>query len=55
MLKENMGKDLTYKQIKNHWENMKNDWKLYDRLMRPEFGIGWDPIRKTLMRLQDGG
>nr|GEY09872.1 hypothetical protein [Tanacetum cinerariifolium] len=27
---------------------MKKDWKLYDRLMRLESGIGWDPIRKTI-------
>ena len=47
-LKEKTGKDLTYKQIKNHWESMKKDWKLYDRLMRLESGIGWDPIRKTI-------
>ncbi|PWA77610.1 myb/SANT-like domain-containing protein [Artemisia annua] len=47
-LKENTGKNLTYKQIKNHWESMKKDWKLYDRLMRLESGIGWDPIRKII-------
>ncbi|GJT02439.1 putative nuclease HARBI1 isoform X1 [Tanacetum coccineum] len=47
-IKARTGKDFTYKQLKNHWENMKKDWKLYDRLMRLEYGIGWDPIRKTI-------
>nr|GEZ81149.1 hypothetical protein [Tanacetum cinerariifolium] len=27
---------------------MKKDWKLYDRLMRLESGIGWDPSRKKI-------
>nr|GEW89181.1 hypothetical protein [Tanacetum cinerariifolium] len=41
-------KDFTYKQLKNHWENMKKDWNLYDHLMRLDSGIGWDPIRNTI-------
>ncbi|PWA58473.1 myb/SANT-like domain-containing protein [Artemisia annua] len=24
------------------------DWKLYDRLLRLEYGIGWDPIRQKI-------
>nr|GEU42221.1 hypothetical protein [Tanacetum cinerariifolium] len=27
---------------------MKKDWKLYDRLMRIESELGWDPVRKTI-------
>ncbi|MFS7925799.1 hypothetical protein Hanom_Chr04g00289341 [Helianthus anomalus] len=27
---------------------MKRDWKLYDRLMRIESGLGWDPVKKTI-------
>ncbi|KAL4564921.1 hypothetical protein LXL04_028997 [Taraxacum kok-saghyz] len=31
---------MTKKQLSNKWESMKRDWKLYDRLMRLETGIG---------------
>ncbi|KAL4558942.1 hypothetical protein LXL04_037147 [Taraxacum kok-saghyz] len=34
------GKTFTIKQVKNKWENMKKERKLYDRLMRLETGIG---------------
>ncbi|KAL4555719.1 hypothetical protein LXL04_038347 [Taraxacum kok-saghyz] len=34
------GKTFTIKQVKNKWENLKKEWKLYDRLMRLETGIG---------------
>ncbi|XP_021988488.1 L10-interacting MYB domain-containing protein-like isoform X2 [Helianthus annuus] len=47
-MKERTGKTFDHKQIKNHWETMKKEWKLYDRLMRLESGIGWDPVRKTI-------
>ncbi|MFS8006644.1 putative Myb/SANT-like domain-containing protein [Helianthus anomalus] len=47
-MKERTGKTFDHKQIKHHWETMKKEWKLYDRLMRLESGIGWDPVRKTI-------
>ncbi|KAI3673010.1 hypothetical protein L6452_39118 [Arctium lappa] len=47
-IKERTGKCFDRKQLKNKWDTMKKDWKLYDRLMRIESGIGWDPVRKTL-------
>nr|XP_043629054.1 uncharacterized protein LOC122600408 [Erigeron canadensis] len=47
-MKDRTGKTFDRKQIKNHWEGMKKEWKLYDRLMRLESGIGWDPVRKTI-------
>ena len=37
---EKTGKTFDKKQLKNKWDNMKKDWKLYDRLMRLETGIG---------------
>ncbi|KAK1408456.1 hypothetical protein QVD17_40246 [Tagetes erecta] len=37
---EKTGKTLEKKQIKNKWDSMKKEWKLYDRLMRLETGIG---------------
>ncbi|CAI9294002.1 unnamed protein product [Lactuca saligna] len=39
-MQEETGKVFTQKQIKNKWDNLKKDWKLYDRLMRLETGIG---------------
>ncbi|KAF5794731.1 putative Myb/SANT-like domain, harbinger transposase-derived nuclease domain-containing protein [Helianthus annuus] len=47
-LKTRTGKDYTKLQLKNHWDSMKRDWKLYDRLMRIESGLGWDPVKKTI-------
>ncbi|PWA64486.1 myb/SANT-like domain-containing protein [Artemisia annua] len=47
-MREKTGKDWKYKQLKNHWDNMKKDWKLYDRLTRLESGIRWDPVRNTI-------
>ncbi|KAJ9553152.1 hypothetical protein OSB04_017197 [Centaurea solstitialis] len=34
------GKNVDKKQLRNKWDNMKKDWKVYDRLMRLETGIG---------------
>ncbi|GJR17565.1 L10-interacting MYB domain-containing protein-like protein [Tanacetum coccineum] len=47
-LKAKTGKVFCKQQLKNHWDTMKKDWKLYDRLMRIESGLGWDPVRKTI-------
>uniref|UniRef100_A0A251TKA2 Putative myb/SANT-like domain-containing protein n=1 Tax=Helianthus annuus TaxID=4232 RepID=A0A251TKA2_HELAN len=47
-LKTRTGKDYTKLQLKNHWDSMKRDWKLYDHLMRIESGLGWDPVKKTI-------
>ncbi|KAJ0780307.1 putative Myb/SANT-like domain-containing protein [Helianthus annuus] len=37
---EKTGKTFERKQITNKWDSMKKEWKLYDRLMRLETGIG---------------
>ncbi|KAI3782588.1 hypothetical protein L2E82_12639 [Cichorium intybus] len=47
-IKEKTGKSFDRKQLKNKWDTMKKEWKLYDRLMRAESGIGWDPVRNTI-------
>ena len=46
-MKERTSRCFDKKQLKNKWDNMKKEWKLYDRLMRLETGIGWDPVKKT--------
>ncbi|XP_024963264.1 L10-interacting MYB domain-containing protein-like [Cynara cardunculus var. scolymus] len=48
-IKERIGKSFDKKQLKNKWDTMKKEWKLYDRLMRIESGIGWDLVRKTIV------
>ncbi|XP_024964895.1 uncharacterized protein LOC112505181 [Cynara cardunculus var. scolymus] len=48
-IKEQTRKSFDKKQLKNKWDIMKKEWKLYDRLMRIESGIGWDPVRKTIV------
>lgn len=47
-LQELTGKTFTQKQLKNHWDNTKKDWKLYDHLIRTESGLGWDPVNKSI-------
>ncbi|XP_022031535.1 L10-interacting MYB domain-containing protein-like [Helianthus annuus] len=37
---EKTGKTFERKQVTNKWDSMKKEWKLYDRLMRLETGIG---------------
>nr|KAJ0197207.1 hypothetical protein LSAT_V11C700379940 [Lactuca sativa] len=39
-IKEKTGYILEKKQLTNKWQNMKKEWKLYDRLMRLEPGLG---------------
>ena len=39
-MKERTARCFDKKQLKNKWDNMKKEWKLYDRLMRLETGIG---------------
>lgn len=35
-MKQETGRAFDRKQLKNKWDNMKKDWKLYDRLVRLE-------------------
>ncbi|XP_024989157.1 L10-interacting MYB domain-containing protein-like [Cynara cardunculus var. scolymus] len=49
-IKKRTRKSFDKKQLKNKWDTtMKKDCKLYDRLMMIESGIGWDPVRKTIV------
>ncbi|XP_062074957.1 L10-interacting MYB domain-containing protein-like [Humulus lupulus] len=36
------------KQMKNHWDNVKKEWQLWDSLLRGETGLGWDIQRQTV-------
>ncbi|XP_024184257.1 uncharacterized protein LOC112189210 [Rosa chinensis] len=46
--KELTGKDYDKSQLKNKWDSLKTDWKLWSSLLHKETGIGWDPARKTV-------
>ncbi|XP_061993676.1 L10-interacting MYB domain-containing protein-like [Rosa rugosa] len=46
--KELTGRDYDKKQLKNKWDSLKNDWKLWSSLLHKETSIGWDPARKTV-------
>lgn len=42
------GRDYDKKQLKNKWDSLKTDWKLWNSLLHKETGIGWDPAKKTV-------
>ncbi|XP_062009750.1 uncharacterized protein LOC133726250 [Rosa rugosa] len=42
------GRDYDKRQLKNKWNSLKNDWKLWSSLLHKETGIGWDPARMTV-------
>nr|XP_011468621.1 PREDICTED: F-box protein At5g07610-like [Fragaria vesca subsp. vesca] len=45
---DSTGRDYTKDQLKNKWDSLKNDWKLWSSLLHQETGIGWDPVKKTI-------
>ncbi|KAI0503929.1 hypothetical protein KFK09_014875 [Dendrobium nobile] len=34
--------------LKNKWDKLKKDWKLWKELLRGETGLGWNPIKRTM-------
>lgn len=38
----------TTKQFKNHWESMKQDYKLFSQLKFGESGLGWNEMTKKI-------
>ncbi|XP_050373037.1 L10-interacting MYB domain-containing protein-like [Argentina anserina] len=45
---EQTGKDYTRKQLKNKWDSLKGDWKLWKTLKSVKTGLGWNPILNTI-------
>lgn len=41
------------KQIKNHWDYTKADWKIWNKLREKETGLGWDYVNNTIMASDD--
>ncbi|KAK1366292.1 hypothetical protein POM88_041853 [Heracleum sosnowskyi] len=42
------GRDCTIKQLKNHWDIMKTDWKLFTKLKCGYTKLEWDEFTKTI-------
>ncbi|XP_062019007.1 L10-interacting MYB domain-containing protein-like [Rosa rugosa] len=42
------GKEYTRKQLKNKWDSLKDQWKLWKELKGKETGLGWDHRRQTI-------
>ncbi|XP_040361629.1 L10-interacting MYB domain-containing protein-like [Rosa chinensis] len=49
------GRDYDKSQLKNKWDSLKNDWKLWCSLMHKETGIGWDPENPEYRKFRDVG
>ncbi|KAK2658842.1 hypothetical protein Ddye_005375 [Dipteronia dyeriana] len=48
VFKEITRRDYDKKQLKNKWNSLKTDWKLWSSLLHKETGIRWDPAKKTV-------
>ncbi|KAK8933642.1 hypothetical protein KSP39_PZI015827 [Platanthera zijinensis] len=46
--KERTGKSYDQLQMKNKWDHLKKDWKLWKELKHGETGLGWDPEKRTI-------
>ncbi|KAK9018826.1 hypothetical protein V6N11_033872 [Hibiscus sabdariffa] len=42
------GKPYTQKQLKNRWDLLKKEWKLWKKLKEKDTGLGWNPIKGTV-------
>ncbi|KAK8999268.1 hypothetical protein V6N11_070444 [Hibiscus sabdariffa] len=42
------GKSYTQKQLKNRWDILKKEWKLWKKLKEKDTGLGWNPIKGTV-------
>ena len=42
------GREYSKLQLKNKWDALKNDWKLWKDLIGKETGLGWNIQKKTI-------
>jgi hypothetical protein len=42
------GIELSKTQIKNKWDRLKNDWSIWQKLLRNQTGTGWDNTRGVI-------
>ncbi|KAL0907831.1 hypothetical protein M5K25_022273 [Dendrobium thyrsiflorum] len=45
---EKIGREYDKVKLKNKWDQLKKDWKLWKELKRGSTGLGWDPRKKTI-------
>ncbi|XP_028796692.1 uncharacterized protein LOC114752138 [Neltuma alba] len=46
---EKTGRGYEKKQLKNRLDNLRKEWKTFDKLIAKETGIGWDPERNIVV------
>ncbi|XP_024467006.2 L10-interacting MYB domain-containing protein isoform X3 [Populus trichocarpa] len=47
------GQSFTKKQLKNKWDGIKKDWKIWKSLLGQENELGWDPNKQTVAASDD--
>ncbi|KAK8532458.1 hypothetical protein V6N12_053900 [Hibiscus sabdariffa] len=47
------GKPYTLRQLKNRWDLLKKEWKLWKKLKEKDTGLGWDHMKGTIDASED--
>ncbi|XP_060969538.1 L10-interacting MYB domain-containing protein-like [Cannabis sativa] len=47
------GRDYTRAQLKNKWDGLKNEWKLWKQLKGKETGLGWSMQKNAIDETED--
>lgn len=47
-LSKETGKDYDKPQLKNKWDSLKAEWKMWKELIGKETGLGWNPTKNTI-------
>ncbi|KAK8583837.1 hypothetical protein V6N12_068095 [Hibiscus sabdariffa] len=47
------GKPYTQRQLKNRWDLLKKEWKLWKKLKEKDTGLGWDHMKGTIDASED--
>jgi len=47
------GLSYNHKQLKNMWDSLKKDFGIWAKLIEHQTGLGWDPIKRTVLASDD--
>ncbi|KAH7655761.1 Myb/SANT-like domain-containing protein, partial [Dioscorea alata] len=47
------GLSYNHKQLKNRWNSLKKEFGIWAKLVEHQTGLGWDPIKKTVLASDD--